>query len=415
MNGSHNRAANACNIIIEACLIAILVFTPLAHGATRPIALIPAQLLILAMFCAWLVRMNAEDNFSFRHTPLNLPIILFLTLSVVSLFHAPYRHDALMTLCRIASYCALYFVFVNNMDSRRKLTRILAVLITMGALLSIIGIVLYLGHRFYGYWLPGNSVSATYMNRDHFAGYLEMVMPLSLGLLFTRISREKKALVLFLVLVMALAFVLAASRGAWLSFSVSCLVLLPLFSRKKLLKSVVIGSIICGIILYFALAQFDLGLVMKRVATIAEGGAGVDQGRILMWQGAVGLIKAHPFFGSGLGMFIHAFPQYRPAAINPSYLIDYAHNDYLHMAAELGLGGLLIILWVVGAALWSGFREFYLTQSTFKRGISAGASIGIMSMALHSLVDFNLHIPANAIVFIVLLGLSASTPQETHP
>jgi O-antigen ligase len=231
-----------------------------------------------------------------------------------------------------------------------------------------------------------------------------MVMPLGLGLLFTRISRERKTLTIFLVLVMLLAFVLAASRGAWASLITSCLIALPLFSRKRLLKGIALGCIICGAILYFALAQFDLNLVIGRLMTIAEG-VGIDETRILIWQGALELIKAHPAFGSGLGMFIHAFPQFRHPFINPYYLIDYAHNDYLHMASELGLAGLFLMLWVICAALWAGFREFYLTPSTFRRGIAVGASIGIMSIALHSFVDFNLHIPANAIVFVVLLGL----------
>ncbi|MBN1526344.1 MAG: O-antigen ligase family protein [Candidatus Omnitrophica bacterium] len=412
MNGSLNRATAVCNAIIEICLIAILVFTPLVLGAVRPWALVSAQLLILVMFCAWLFKMNVDGKLFFKPTALNIPVVLFLFISIASSLRAPYRHDAVIALCRVASYCALYFVFVNNMDSRRKLMRTVATLVAMGALLSLIGIILHLNYVLCRSWTPGQSVSSTFANRDHFAGYLEMVIPLGIGLLFTQISKEKKTLLIFLVIVMAVSFVLASSRGAWLSLTLSCFVMLPLFMRKKPFKTIALVCIICGAVLYFTLSQFDLGMVTARLASIAEG-VGIDDTRILIWQGAIGLIKANPILGYSPGMFIHAFPQYRPAGINPSYLIDYAHNDYLHMASEIGLIGLIFISWIICAALWAGFREAYSTSSTFRMGVSAGASIGIMSMALHSFVDFSLHIPANAIVFVVLLGLVTSAAKDS--
>jgi len=75
------------------------------------------------------------------------------------------------------------------------------------------------------------------------------------------------------------------------------------------------------------------------------------------------------------------------------------------MAAELGIAGLLLILWVIAAAVWSGLREFGESRGPFKRSILLGAVIGVMSMALHSFVDFNLHIPANAVMFMTLMAI----------
>lgn len=282
--------------------------------------------------------------------------------------------------------------------------RLISFIVGIGAVLSLLGLILYLGHPYYRYWLPGDTLSATYINRDHFAGYLEMVIPLAIGLLYADIGKEKKALVGFCVVVMVVAFVLAASRGAWASLVVSGLLILPFVLRKKLLKRVLLGLILCSAAIYFALSHFDLSVAAGRARTIIEG-AGVDEARIQFWMGTVDLIKAHPWIGSGIGNFVYVFPQFRPFGIYQGWLVDYAHNDYLHMAAELGLLGLLLIIWIIFAAVWSGLREFSGSQGAFKRSILLGATIGVMSMALHSFVDFNLHIPANAIMFVTLIAI----------
>jgi O-antigen ligase len=282
--------------------------------------------------------------------------------------------------------------------------RLVSIIVGIGAVLSLVGLILYLGHAYYRYWLPGDTLSATYMNRDHFAGYLEMVLPLAVGLLYADIGKEKKALVGFCVVVMAVAFVLAASRGAWASLMVSGLLVLPFVHRKKLLKRVLLGLILCGAAIYYALSHFDLSVAAGRARTIIEG-VGIDEMRIQMWMGAIDLIKARPLTGWGIGTFIYVFPQFRPIGIYQGWTIDYAHNDYLHMAAELGLPVLILIALVIVVSAWSGLKEFSNSQGPFKRSILLGATIGVISMAFHSFVDFNLHIPANAIIFITLIAI----------
>ena len=83
----------------------------------------------------------------------------------------------------------------------------------------------------------------------------------------------------------------------------------------------------------------------------------------------------------------------------------YAHNDYLHMSAEMGVFVLFLILWVIIAVLKRGWRIYKMSRTDWKRNLSLGASIGVLSIALHSLVDFNIHVPANAILFTVLVGI----------
>ena len=407
MTDPQEKSTPLSDRIIQACLAFIFIFTPLALGGARLYFLVPVHIVTLFATCSYLSRLAIPGRFSFKPTLLGAPLALFVALAAWSCFNSHYRNDSILAIFRLLTYVQIFYLVVNVIDTREKMSRLVSILVGMAAFLSLLGLVLYLGHNYYRYWLPGETLSATYMNRDHFAGFLEMVIPLAAGFFFTRMEKEKKALVGFLVSLMLVAFVMAASRGAWVSLATACLLLLPFVSRKRLLNGAVLFEIICGIVVFYSLSHFDLSGVAARARTIIEG-VGIDETRIQIWMGAVDLIKAHPWLGSGIGTFIHVFPQYRPIGIYQFWTIDYAHNDWLQTFVELGLGGFLLMSWLVVAALWVGLRQFYLTASSFKRSLSLGASIGILSMAFHSFVDFNLHIPANAITFMVLVGIIMS-------
>ncbi len=390
--------------IVRACLVAILIFTPFALGANRLWAITPVFIVTLTGLCALVVRLNAQGASGFRRTPLGVPLFLFLALAGASCLSSAYPHDSIMALYRVITYIAIFYCIVNSFNTRESMLRLVSIIVGIGAVLSLLGIILYLGHRYYSYWLPGSTLSATYINRDHFAGYLEMVIPLAVGFLFTRPSKEKKVLAAFLVIMMLVAFVLAASRGAWVSLVAASFIAIPFLSGKRLLKRIALAAVLFGIILFFTLSQFDLTVAAARARTIIEG-VGIDDTRAQMWLGTTDLITSKPWLGYGIGAFMHVFPQYRPVGIYRYWFIDHAHNDYLELTSELGIAGLFLILWVIASAVWTGLTGFRIGEGPFKRAISLGATIGVMSMALHSLVDFNLHIPANAIMFVTLIGI----------
>ena len=101
---------------------------------------------------------------------------------------------------------------------------------------------------------------------------------------------------------------------------------------------------------------------------------------------------------------------YRPPGL--AGLVVYAHNDYLQLASEMGIFALGIILWSVLSASWAGFRTFFITRSNFKRGMILGTMSGIVAILIHSFVDFNLHIPANAILFTVFVAMLMVTANR---
>jgi len=117
----------------------------------------------------------------------------------------------------------------------------------------------------------------------------------------------------------------------------------------------------------------------------------------------VPLIKDYPVFGAGGGTFYVAFPKYRPEKVLLFY--DYAHNDYAQIAAESGILGLSLLGGVVVLSLIAALRAQWVRRDPLMRGMAFASTMGITALLIHSWVDFNLQIPANAALFMVILAL----------
>ena len=118
---------------------------------------------------------------------------------------------------------------------------------------------------------------------------------------------------------------------------------------------------------------------------------------------AVQLVQDFPVLGSGPGTFYVAFPKYRPETIPVFY--DYAHNDYVQIAAETGLVGLSLLGLVVVLSLGAAVRAQWVRRDPLMRGMAFASIMGTTALLIHSWVDFNLQIPANALLFMVVLAL----------
>ncbi|MEA3305944.1 MAG: O-antigen ligase family protein, partial [Candidatus Omnitrophota bacterium] len=168
-------------------------------------------------------------------------------------------------------------------------------------------------------------------------------------------------------------------------------------SKKKIIKKYVFVS--AALLLLLAFVVIYSG--EDDIATRAETMTGVDGdpsflSRVKIWQGTLDMIKHNPVIGTGIGTLTWGFPRYRPAGLNAR--IVHAHNDYLHMTAEMGLLSLPLMLWIIVIVLKKGF---FLVR----RPIYAGITVGLMSIFVHGLVDFNFHIPANMMLITVLCAI----------
>jgi O-antigen ligase len=269
------------------------------------------------------------------------------------------------------------------------------------------------------YWvrqLAQSTAFGPFINRHHFAGYMELAIALPLGLLFSgAIESYKRPLYAFVVMMMGVALILTNSRGGIISLAAEILFLVVvatpgLRGGERRPRAQRIRSALVRAGLAFGLIAVLIG------ATIAVGGSDVftrflgtpnaadpTTGRAHFWSVTLDVIRAYPLVGSGLGSFGVIYTRYD--SLNGFYRLEQAHNDYLQTLADGGLlGGLLGIAFLV-ILFGKGFarRE---TDDKFRRGVATGALAGCFAVLIHSFFDFTLHTTANALLFLILAALA---------
>ncbi len=131
-----------------------------------------------------------------------------------------------------------------------------------------------------------------------------------------------------------------------------------------------------------------------------------------IWRDTLTLIHQHPLFGTGLGTFSVAYTSVQSAFL--TLLVDHAHCDYLEVVSELGLpGGILVfgsIFWILARAV----RRYRKTEDRFEAAVCLGCIGSIAAILVHSVADFNLYIPANALVFTVTLALACKERESSE-
>ena len=268
---------------------------------------------------------------------------------------------------------------------------------------------------------PGANAHGSFVNRNHLAAYLVMCLSVGLGLLISNLTGEvsrsvkqffrnliawilsPRMLLRLALVVMVIALVLTRSRMGNSSFFVSLLITgaLGLLLAKRASKSIVIlllSLIIIDIVIVGA--YFGVQRVMDRIeqtTTETENRDEIAGDALRMW-------KDYPLFGSGLGSFHVVFPRYSQQDLGALY--THAHNDYLEFASETGAAGIAPLGALVFLSFLAALRAQIVRRDPLMRGISFGAMMAIIALAMHSAADFNLQIPANALTFMLLLAFA---------
>ena len=265
---------------------------------------------------------------------------------------------------------------------------------------------------------PGTIARGTYINRNHFAGLLEMALPFAViypVAVMRRVrSRRhspagpavKASAVLAVAAVLLLGIIYSLSRMGFLAALCSLLVmgilaLSPGLSARG--KFLIVGSITLSIMISFVFLPPDQLIVRFARISSVEGITAED--RVLLWRETLDLIAAYPLFGCGLGGYGSAFLKHKVSV--PLVSSAYAHNDYLQILAELGIIGFVIAAALMLAILAKAVRAALQNSDPNSRCLALACVGAIVAILVHSLVDFNLYIPANAVLLAWISGISA--------
>jgi O-antigen ligase len=307
---------------------------------------------------------------------------------------------------------------LGQSDRTRK--QLLIAVMTAGVFESLYGMFeFFSGHRHILHVAAEGLVSSatgTFINRNYFAGYLLMVIPLSMGFLFSREADRtgrimgwrhwassldgKTLLIGFSVMVMILGLLFSASRMGILSLLLS-FSLISLFFRSPWKEQTFSRGtmLILGLAILWA-AWIGLDAVINRFFAASEG----LKGRWVFWANTFQIFKDFPIFGSGLGTYLQVFPMYR--SFYTQGFISHAENDFLQLASEVGVIGfglLSVLFFYLFLKVLSGIRS--LSDGEPGRYIALGGLVGTLALMFHSLVERNIQVPSNAFLYTFILAL----------
>lgn len=449
--------------LVEWGLYALVIFTPLAFGTVEPWSIAITEVWIYAIALVWALSMVLSGEIRIGRSIFNLCWLLVLAFGLLQVIPLPleliriispkasalyeetgfldplahsWRTISLVPwatrrgFMRLLALALLFWASSNHLKSRDQVERMVRLIMISGFGLALFGIVQHFSGNGKLYWVRelthGGPPFGPYVNKNHFAGYMEMVIPLTIGYIAanrrsTTDSTEgwrrrlvhwgsaqasRLLLAFFAGIIMTVALLLTGSKAGLFSFFCSMLFIGLLLSAGRWQGRRVWGMLASFVALGLTYALWlNPDRVIQTFAVLWRLTGDLRE-RILVWQDTLRLGHDFHWTGTGLDTYVWAFPLYKRPAVG-QYVWEYAHNDYLQAYAE---GGLALIAIFALAMLGGGTQllgRWSASEEKWRRGLGLGLLAGLVAMLVHSVYDFNLHIMANAILFVLLLGLAA--------
>ena len=342
-----------------------------------------------------------------------------------------------------AGYAAVYVLIVQLVRTRRQVSLLVSLLLVVGGVMAFLGLLDYLtGETWLLAWRDHpftGRLSGTFVNPDHFAAWLTVLIMLGLGWLVARTSSRRRTpslatrltvrelreqavrryLPLIGVIVMGVALVFTLSRGGLVGLVVGLLSLIGLLSASgRARRSVVItAALLIAVIAYGGWIGF--GPLIARLTQTPAG----SLDRLTQYLASLPLLREFPILGVGLGAYRDIYFRHQPAIHHPDrFYFPYAHNDLLQLVLELGVVGAVLcafFAWRLVADLVGvhvlgrgacpvdgGEGPEAMRSDRFSVGIAVGALAGAAGLTAHSALDFSMRIPAVGFLIAALLGVA---------
>ncbi len=444
--------------------IFILIFSPLAFGAVEQWSLTVMEVMSLLALLLFLFLSKREGYTAVYAVPGIIPLLClgaFFIIQVVPLpaglvkIISPETYDiysettgvleplswislslqkkaALAELFRFSSYAAFYILTVQFLSNKDLLKKTVNIVVIFSAVLALSSILKYLLGNPEIFWIRQASPEVPvpfgpFVNRNHYAGLMGMLLPVVLSIFFTLKPRMKYEtfreriwdllnrrgtnlymLIGVAVILMVISVFLSRSRGGIICTSLSVLFLGGMLYLKTRRRERSIAIVMIPLFSIMLAAWIGWEPVLKRfIITSGDNWQiNIDFFRIQIWKDCISLIKDFPLVGTGLGSFVSIYPKYR--SVWTDLIVDHAHNDYLEFLSEGGIVAFLLFVWFIFSLLYKSYRVFLKRKDSYSIYLYIGCLSGMLSIIFFSITDFNLHVASNGLYFFFLAGLAAS-------
>ncbi len=411
------RSAQAESILLYG-IFSLLLFGPVAFGAVEPWSIFVVEAGATVLFLLWIGKQVLDGTMKVRWNPLFLPMGVFGLLIVSQLVfrRSAYPHDTASLALLYFSYAMLCFLAGQTL-LRGSQARSLAVVFSLyGAALASFSLIQGISSNGKLYWwrVPRNGgwIYGPYVNHNHYAGLMEMLVPIPLVLSLTSLASHKtRAAAAAVAAVMVGTIFLSGSRGGMLAIVTELVILAILLVKQKqgLRTAIGIGVfllIVAGLLTWVGGAELS-----NRIASAGPSHAEITTDvRSYINRDGLKMFLKRPILGWGLGTFPVVYPEFRTFYTN--FFVNEAHNDYLQLLVETGIAGFAIAAWFLVLVFRRASGKLQNWTENATGALTVAALLGCVGILVHSFLDFNLQIPANAALFYVLCAIAASGPLQ---
>lgn len=458
VNPIRNPKSAIRNAIATGLMVAIA-FTALALGTVEAWSVALFEIIVLFLLLLWGLKAIVDKRLQITFPAAALPLAAFVLLTLIQGISISSTGQTTKALsmdveATRAALVVIFFLFVcfliasNFFTTARQLHSLANFLIIFGMVLAVFALIQHFTWEGRLFWFrpmtaAGAGTGGPFVNRNHFAGYMEMLIPLPVALALSRAVRgEARAFYSFAAAIMGIAEVASLSRGGLVSLGAAMLfiaaistrmrqrlvrgsriedrgspgrdvsaqssnlnrpssMVYPLSSRLYPAVSVLLIVVAIGAGMFWVGA--DSGLAERLAADQGEAGA---TSRQVIWRDTLSMIRAHPVLGVGVGAFQTVFPIYGHSE-GPT-IVEFAHNDYLQTLADGGIVAGALAIWFI-IVIFRAFARGTTSREPLTGALALGAGAGIFAILVHSLFDFNLQLPSNALLFLVLAAIVVTT------
>ncbi len=444
---------------IRSLFLLTLIISPLLFGTVEFWSLAFMELHIFLAIFLWLRKKLKNNEIQYLEVPLLKGLILLLLWAIFQIIPLPlsiikllspraysiysdnplsnntfytlsiYPHATIMEIMRFISYIIAFFLTIQLFSKERSLLSLVKAMMVTGTVIALIGIFQMIFNDGKLLWLrelrQGGTPFGPYVNRNHFAGLMEMLIPLSTGMLIictppfslkrglryglSESMRHERVNVFILsltsIVIMITALFLSLSRGGITGLSISMLlfgVFLALRNSTRK-KGILIGLL--SIIILLTVGWFGWDKIIERFERLRDADVSSEM-RLHNWKDSTKIITEFLITGTGLGTYKQVYPLYKTILSQERW--EHAHNDYIEGVVELGLIGLAIAIYILVNLFRVVLKGLMKRKYLQSRLLALGTLIGITGVLIHSITDFNLHIGANGLFFSVLFGIALS-------
>jgi O-antigen ligase len=391
----------------------LVAFGVLAHGGVEDWARAVFETGIGLLFLAWAIRFYSHSEETILISPLLPPMLGFLLVVLAQLLFSTSAstfntHQEFMLL--LADIIML-FLAVQAFRTLEDWRGFVWFAMIFGFVVSVFGILQHLTFNGKLYWFRemhyGGIPFGPYVNRNHFAGFAELFIPMSLvPLMLGKVRRERWLIIGLFAVVSIGSLFLAASRGGIISVAVEVVVVVMWMSLrrmgpKRLLGGAAVLIAALGMVSWLGVKEIAQRFTNMKAMEVSSGK------RASMRRGTWRIFVDYSWMGTGLGTLQMVFPPYE--TLYDGRIVNHAHNDYLEALAETGIAGGLCCALFLGLLLFHSSQQLSAGNSSFAAVLNLSGLVASAGFLVHSLVDFNLHMPANAQLFFLVATLATST------